>query len=146
MALSAWVGQARFELGSSSFLKAWFSTIFVRLESERWGSRFAVVMNEFYGGTLQAGRAAEALRELGQIRDELTQMPPSEIVWDFEDREAQPPWGTEVSDSIRSLGNYFVTSDGRDLFDVLANSFSEADRSGQALTLQPGQAESRFPG
>lgn len=44
MAVSAWVAERRFELGAGSFLKAWFSTIFVRLEGESWGSVYPTIL------------------------------------------------------------------------------------------------------
>ena len=34
VSLAIWVGDERFEVGTASFLKAWFSTIYVRLEQE----------------------------------------------------------------------------------------------------------------
>ncbi|WAH38665.1 Imm70 family immunity protein [Alicyclobacillus dauci] len=32
---------------------------------------------------------------------------------------SKQPWGTDITAEITSLSNYFVTSDGRDLFEVL---------------------------
>jgi hypothetical protein len=66
--------------------------------------------------------------ELDQIREELRRLPPSDVVWDVEDRDKQPPWGDDISDDITDLGNYFVTEDGRDLFDVLIRRLDSAAR------------------
>lgn len=129
MALSAWVGNKRFEIGEASFLKAWFSTVFVRLEDESWGSLFPTIMREFYGGLLPSNRAGEALKELRTIRQHLGAHPPDRVVWDFENRAVRPPWGDEISAHIVSLENYFVTSDGKDLFEVLTEVFAEAART-----------------
>jgi len=46
-------------------------------------------------------------------------MPPSQVVWDIEDRNAQPPWGKNIAPIITNLRNYFVSSTGRDLFSLL---------------------------
>jgi hypothetical protein len=124
--LSAWVGDKRFELGDASFLKAWFSTICARLEGEDWGSRFPLIMQDFYSGALPHDRAGAALAELTRIREGLAALPSDKVIWDFENRTARPPWGNAVSPHIRSLGDYFATSDGENLFEVLADAFSEA--------------------
>jgi len=46
-------------------------------------------------------------------------LPPSKVVWDIEDLKAQPPWGDNIASEITSLGNYFVSSTGRDVFALL---------------------------
>jgi len=127
MSLAAFVGNESYEIGSGSFFKSFFSTIFVKLEEERWGSRFPVVMNEFYSGRLKYEQAKDALKELQAIQQMLSEYSPDQIVWDFEKREAVPPWGDNISPTITSLGNYFVTSDGKDLFFVLKRVFSAAE-------------------
>ncbi len=94
-------------------------------------------MGELYRGKLSSEDAAAALAQLDQIREELRQFPPSDIVWDVEDRSKRPPWGDEISDEITDeitdLSNYFVTEDGRDLFDVLAEAIGYASRAGAPL-------------
>lgn len=129
MALTAWVGDRRFEIGNAPLLKAWFSTILVRLEDDNWGSSFPTIMREFYSGYLPSERAEAALKELKTIQRCLRAHSPDQVVWDFENRAARPPWGDEISARIISLGKYFVTSDGRDLLETLINVFSEAART-----------------
>ncbi len=51
---------------------------------------------------------------------------PSEVVWDIEDLSKQPPWGDDISSDIKDLSNYFVTSDGKDMFEVLFYALNEA--------------------
>jgi hypothetical protein len=135
MALSAWVGKGRFEIGNAAFLKAWFSTIFTRLETERWGHLYPTIMHEFYGGKLSHSKVTAALWELEDIRAKLAALAPDQVVWDFEDRNAAPPWGSSISPQITSLADYFVTSDGKDLFEVLRAAFSEARERGQDVAL-----------
>jgi 2,3-bisphosphoglycerate-dependent phosphoglycerate mutase len=135
MGLSAWVGDKHFEIGSSPFFKSWFSTILTRLEQGRWGSEYPAIMNDFYTGRLSAAKATQALRELHAIRQRLRAFPPEDIVWDFENRAAQPPWGKKISPHITSLSNYFATSDGHDLVDVLEEAFEESIRAGKDVTI-----------
>lgn len=129
MALSAWVGRERHEIGSPDFLKAFFSTVFVRLENEDWGHRFPALMNEFYSGRLPYRLAEDALHEVRSIRDGLKSLPPNMVVWDFEDRAKLPPWGANISPRIEDLSSYFVTSDGKDLLAVLTRAFERAVES-----------------
>lgn len=123
-------------VGTGDFFHAFFSTISARLEPDGWGMRFPSVMGELYRGKLSSEDAAAALAELDQIREELRQFPPSDVVWDVEDRSKRPPWGDEISDEITDLSHYFVTEDGRDLFDVLAEAIGYASRAGAPLRVQ----------
>jgi 2,3-bisphosphoglycerate-dependent phosphoglycerate mutase len=119
MAVALWVGRKHYEIGAASFLKSFFSTVFVRLEDEDWGSRFPTVMNELYMGKLPHAKSTEALSEVRVIRREFALHPPTAVVWDFENREAVAPWGDERAAHITNLSEEFVTSDGKNLFDVL---------------------------
>lgn len=136
MALSAWVGRERFELGEPAFLKALFSTAFVRLEFEDWGRRFPILMRDLYSGRLSAEKAVAASKELLELRQGLAGFKPQELVWDFEDRSRRPPWGNEVSSPITSLANYFVTSNGKDLLRVLEDVLATAARRRQDVLIR----------
>ena len=136
MAVGIVVGGREYPIGSGSFFGAFFSTVCVRLESERWGARFPVVMNRLYSGHLAAGEAEAALSELDLIQQGLEAFPPSDLVWDFRDRSARPPWGDRISPDITSLGNYFVTSDGKDLFEVLRAALHQAATENQPARIE----------
>jgi hypothetical protein len=123
-------------VGTSDFFHAFFSTISVRLEPDGWGTRFPALMNELYKGELAGEHAPAALAELDQVREELRRHPPSDVVWDVEDRSKQPPWGDDISDEITDLGNYFVTEDGKDLIDVMGEAIGYAGRAGAVLRVQ----------
>src|SRR5215213_2319712 len=126
MAVSLHVGNKSFEIGSSDFLHSFFSTIYVRLENNRWGNRFPVLMNHLYTGNLSPDLSSEAKKELKEIEVELAEFPPDEVVWDFEDRSLTPPWKNQISEQITSLSNYFVTSNGKPLISVLEQAFDES--------------------
>lgn len=128
MGVDLHVGNRSFVIGSSSFFFAFFSTIVVRLENNRWASRFPIVMNSLYSGTLSWQHAKAAVAELQQIREELKQYPPTQVVWDCENPAKPSPWGNDISNEIMSLSDYFVTSDGKDLFEVLFTGLNTADK------------------
>jgi hypothetical protein len=123
-------------VGTGDFLHAFFSTISARLEPDGWGTRFPVLMHELYAGELAAAHAPAALAELEEVREELRRHPPSDVVWDVEDRAKQPPWGDEISADITDLGNYFVTEDGRDLIEVVVEAIAYAGRAGASLRVE----------
>jgi hypothetical protein len=123
-------------VGTADFLHAFFSTVSANLEPDGWGTRFPTVMGPLYEGRVDGEQAARALAELDQIKAELAEHPPSDVVWDVEDRSKQPPWGDNISPEITSLADYFVTDDGRDLFEVFDEALSYAARSGAELRVQ----------
>lgn len=112
------VGCMMYEIGTASFLHSFFSTVAYRLENNRWGSKFPVIMNELYQGKLSFENVPAAKEELTQIKKALTKLSPNKVIWDIEDLSKQPPWGDNFSDEISSLGNYFITYDGRDFIEV----------------------------
>jgi hypothetical protein len=81
-------------------------------------------MNHLHQGRLSATDAVAALNELRDAKGHLSKLPPSAVVWDIDDRSAQPPWGKNIAPAITSLGNYFVSSEGRDLFELLEEALS----------------------
>lgn len=124
MAIGMRVGNSYWEIGDSNFIHSFFSTISYHLETDGWGTRFPVLLNELYQGSLRAQNSGSALEELGKVKRELSRFPPSQVVWDIENLEARPPWGDNISPDITDLSTYFVTSDGRDLFEVIEAAIS----------------------
>ncbi len=135
MGVGITVGSITDEIGAPSFVHAFFSTVSAHCEPKGWGSRFPHLMNELYQGRLPAKSAASALKELAEAKECLKKKAPSEIVWDIENPKAQPPWGTNIAASITDLGNYFVSSTGRDLFGLLEEALQAATDEGQDAVL-----------
>jgi len=118
------VGAASWPVGRPDLLHAFFSTISGCLEPDGWGSRFPALLGELYQGRLTADRVDDALAELLVARRELAALPPSAVVWDIDDLDVTPPWGSAIDSGVPDLARYFITSDGRDLVAVLANGLS----------------------
>lgn len=53
----------------------------------------------------------------------------SEVVWDIDDLKAKPPWGDNISTEIKNLSEYFVTSEGEDLIDMMEKALMRAKYS-----------------
>ena len=125
------VGYDYYEVGHSSFLYSFFSSIAYHLEHKQWGSRFPVIMRELYDGKLNPQNVDQAIAELKTIQEELKEFRPDQVIWDFEDLSAQPPWGDRISSEITDLSNYYVTSDGKDLISVLFEALEQTKRVNQ---------------
>ena len=115
------VGSYEYEVGASSFLYSFFSTVAYRLEDGNWGSKYPIIMNELYQGRLSYENVTIAKTELRNIKENLLNFSPDKVIWDIEDLSKQPPWGNNISSHITSLSNYFVTSNGMDFIEIFNN-------------------------
>ena len=86
MATAFTVKYYMYTIGTADFLNAFFSTVCGRLENGKWGSRFPHLMNELYQGVLPVKHLAAGTEELSQIKQELAQFAPDQVIWDIDDR------------------------------------------------------------
>ena len=115
-----------FQVGSADFLHSFFSTVAYHLEGEKWGSRFPVIMNELYQEKVKQENVDQAIAELNVMVKELKAFAPDKIIWYIDDLSKQPPWGSDISEDITDLSNYFVTSDGKDFITVFLHALQKA--------------------
>lgn len=115
-----------YQIGTSDFLHSFFSTISYNLEGGNWGSKYPFLMNELYQGKLSWQNAKKVIDELKEIRFELKKLSPEYVIWDIEDISKQPPWEKNISSDITDLSNYFITSDGRDLIDIILMALNDS--------------------
>jgi hypothetical protein len=115
-----------YQIGTGDFLHSFFSTISYHLEPNGWGSKYPYLLKELYNGKLSYDKIPNALEEMNEIYSKLLEYKPSQVIWDIEDLTKQPPWGGNISKEITNLANYFVTSDGEDLFKILKNALQKA--------------------
>ncbi len=130
------VGNLYWEIGTGDFLHAFFSTISYHLEPDGFGTRLPTLMGRLYAGEMSPKLAAEAKRELLTARQELRTLGPEEVIWDLENLSAKPPWGSNISPEITNLSEYFVTSDGRDVFGVFETALTELEQSSEPLRVE----------
>lgn len=129
------VGSITDEIGAPSFLHAFFSTVSAHCDAAGWASRFPALF-ELYEGRLPAAKALAAVADLAEAKSVLSKLPPSKVVWDIEDLSAQPPWGSSIAPTITTLGNYFVSSTGRDLFDLLEEALKASAEEGRDAIIE----------
>lgn len=125
-----------YEIGTSDFLTSFFDTIEVRLTKGIFGEKYPTVLNEFYNGNLNYESLDKAERELKEIQNRLKKFKPSKLVWDKYDLNKMPPWGNNISTDITDLSNYYVTSDGQDLFEVIFRAIETAKSEKSGITIE----------
>lgn len=108
-----------YQVGHGGFLHSFFSTISYHLEPNGWGTEYPFLLNELYNGKLENKNINSAIIELEEIKKKLQKFSPSQVIWDIEDLSKRPPWGDNISKDITNLSNYFITSEGEDLIDLL---------------------------
>lgn len=125
-----------YTIGTADFLHSFFSTVCGRLENGKWGNRYPYLMNELYQGALSAEYLAAGADELAQIRQQLAQFAPDQVIWDIDDRSLTPPWGDNISEDITDLSSYFVTSEGEDFLTVFSSALDKARELNVPLTIR----------
>ena len=126
MAVGFNVGFFWYQIGTGDFLHCFFSTVAVNLENNKWGSNYPVIMNHLYQGKVEIDHIDEAISELKSIKERLADFTPDKVVWDIEDLDLLPPWGSNISSDINNLSNYFVTSEGEDFFDIFFHALEKS--------------------
>lgn len=104
--------------------------------STRRSEAYPVIMNKLYWREIPLEYAEIGIAELLSIQEELKNFLPHEIVWDFEDLSAIPPWEDNIASHIKNLSQYFITSSGSDLFEVMLTSFKFAIDKGQNVIVK----------
>ncbi|BAQ08906.1 hypothetical protein OXB_0434 [Bacillus sp. OxB-1] len=125
-----------YQVGHGDFLHSFFSTISYHLEQNGWGTEYPFLLNELYNGKLENKNIESAINELEEIRKKLQEFSPSQVIWDIEDLSKQPPWGDNISNDITNLSNYFVTSDGEDLIDILMKALEKGQKTNSDIYIE----------
>jgi 2,3-bisphosphoglycerate-dependent phosphoglycerate mutase len=120
------VGFLWYEVGTSTFLKSWFSTINFHLEKKKWGSKFPIIMEYLYQGEVPENLLLSLKKEVLLTKDRLRKLSPKDVIWDIDDLSQRPPWGNDISSGITDLSNYYVTCNGEDFYDVLLSAIDES--------------------
>ena len=83
-------------------------------------------MKKLYQGEIKPKDVNKAIKELNIINEELKAFTPDKVIWNIDDLSKQPPWGSDISEDITDLSNYFVTSDGEDFISVFFDALETA--------------------
>lgn len=59
------------------------------------------------------------------------------IIWDIRDLKLTPPeWAINPNEEVKTLKNYFVLFDGRDLIDILITALKKAEDVNENLIIE----------
>lgn len=119
MAIGLSVGINYYSIGTSDFFHSFFSTISYYLEPDGWGTKYPLLTKDLYQGKLGCAKSSEARANLLEIQYLLKTFSPDKVIWNIDNLSQRPPWGNNINPDITNLSNYFVTNDGKDLFEVL---------------------------
>jgi hypothetical protein len=121
------------EIAPDHVLRALFATISYRLEPDGWATRFPVVLDQLQQGSLDAGRADQALTELEQIEAQLRSLPPDLVVWSLDDLRVRNDSKQPVNHNAKNIYDYFIARDGTPLVHKLREIVLECRSQGQRV-------------
>ena len=101
------------KLGSNDYLFCFYSTIFVNLS--RIKQKISLALDFLRTGECKGADGYEIARQFNIIRDELSQLSTDKIVYNMSDPNIKAPWSDKISPVVTSCGNFFTTSEGKDL-------------------------------
>lgn len=125
-----------YSVGTGEFFGAFFDTVACLLENRQRGKNFPTLTLLYFGEVIEKENLNMLDNELTTIQKQLKDYSPKDIVWNMEDKAAAPPWGSDISKEITNLSNYFVTCNGKQLFDVFRKAIAHAKDLGTGLYIK----------
>lgn len=119
MILSTTNEKRNIDVGSNQIWHSLFSTVSYHLSSHKEEISDALLFLK--NASCSHEIAAKTARQINLIRDMLSQISPENIIYDINDLSVQAPWDGNISEITTSCGNFYTTSDGKDLlFEIVS--------------------------
>ncbi|WIY63089.1 Imm70 family immunity protein [Bacillus arachidis] len=118
-----------YQAGHPDFVHSFFSTISYHCEPDGWGTKYPLLMKDLYFENLKWENASKALKNVEEIRETLSKIPPSEVIWDIEDITKRPPYGDKIPANITNLAEYHTTERGTEFLTLLTNSLKDSEKT-----------------
>lgn len=107
------------DIGKDEIWHSLYSTVIVRLKNNT--NLFPCGVKFLETAFCKAEEAEITARQINMIRDSLSQFPPSEAIYDYNNPGLKAPWANAISPVITSCANLYTTADGRDLlFEIVS--------------------------
>lgn len=107
------------DVGTQDMFFSLYSTINVRLKDKSVSIENAMTFMKT--GKCNHEVALSVAREFNLIRDYLSGIALSDLVYDMRDETKKAPWINNISPVITSCGNLFISKDGKDiLYEIVA--------------------------
>ena len=100
------------DVGNSDVLLSLYSTILMRIDKK---TDIQLAIEFLRTGDCNTENALECARQMNLIRDRLSQISPDNAVYNFKDLTKKAPWSGNLSPTITSCANLYLTADGKDL-------------------------------
>jgi len=113
------VGCFGHSVGTTECMESIFETIAYNLENRKWGSRFPIIMNEFYNEKLKVEHIDSALNELDIIEKELKKIKIDQVVWVKCKELRHPAIVHNINQYATNLADYFINCDGENMFKLI---------------------------
>lgn len=101
------------DVGDYDILNCLYSTVIVKLDDIK--DDIALAISFLKNGTCTSKCCIETARELNIVRDRLSNIPVSELIYDYKNLKKKAPWINKINPIVTSCGNLFTTADGKDL-------------------------------
>ncbi len=121
-------------VGRADALYSLFSTICLRLEDGKRGSKYPYIMNDLYNGKLENKFVDVAMNEVKEIKEGLKKLSFEDVVWDIEDLSMEAKFVYDVSDKS-SLLNFYINADRDNFIELLQKALETAKELDLDLTL-----------
>ena len=99
-------------VGTSDVFLSLYSTVFMRIDKK---TDIQLAIEFLRTGACNIENALECARQFNLVRDRLSQILPENSVYDMRHPENKAPWLGNLSPTITSCANMFITADGKDL-------------------------------
>lgn len=136
MAVSLVIKNAYYELGSSSLLNAFFSSIYFHLVMGKKFNRYPKIFPGFFQGKLDWRDANEVRDNFKNIREGLKQIGSDKLIWDIYDLTKAPPWDKNTINETIPLSDFFTTEKGVNFFDIIDDVLEESTQSKTDITIR----------
>ncbi len=116
-----------YHIGRADALYSLFSTICLRLEDGKWGSKYPYIMNDLYNGKLEGKFVDVAITEVKKIKEGLKKLSFEDVVWDIEDLSMEAKFVYDVSDKS-SLLNFYINADRDNFIELLQKALEKSKK------------------
>lgn len=107
-----------FNLGTDETVQGFFTSIAYHLENKKWGSVYPIIMNKFYSGKLEQKDINNAIKEIKEIKQRLSEIDFSQMVFSMESVPEKKYLKEEEKITI-SLDDIFINNNREKMTDMI---------------------------
>jgi len=124
-----------FSLGAAESLESLLATIAYNLENRKWGSKYPIIMNDFYNGLIKKEQIEDALKELDTIESGLSKIKADQVVWVKCKELRHPSIVNNINQYATNLAVYFKNPDGVNMITLIRNALKKGLNRNRDVTI-----------